>query len=297
MIKAILTELLKLVSILPFPVVRGLGRFVGFFFGNIMRHHREDAFQALERSMPELSPKECKRVINTMYRYQGINFMEMIWYSFRGLPTVREVVEVDGMEYYETALERGKGVLALTAHIGNFELMPMATAANGYKLSVIVKRIKNEAVNEVIEQLRTHEGLRFLSTKNAYRDCLKSLRRNEVVGMIIDQNMTRDEGVFVEFFGKPACTSPGLAYMAAQSKAPIVPVFIYRKPEGGFRLKVHPPIEPPVDRSPKSVHEATQLYTKIIEDAVREAPEQWIWMHRRWNTKQVEGQDGTARNR
>ncbi|MDF7826017.1 lysophospholipid acyltransferase family protein [Pontiellaceae bacterium B12227] len=297
MIKAILTALLKLVSILPLPAVRGLGRFVGFVFGSVMRHHRTDAFEALERSLPELSPRECKRVINTMYRYQGINFMEMIWYSLKGLEKVREVVEVDGLEHYEKALERGKGVLVLTAHVGNFELMPMATAANGYKLSVIVKRIKDKAVNDVIEKLRAHEGLTFLSTKNAYRDCLKALRRNEVVGMIIDQNMTSDEGVFVDFFGKPACTSPGLAYMAAQSKAPIIPVFISRKPDGGFRMKAYPHIEPPPDRLPASIHEATQLYTRIIEDVVREAPEQWIWMHRRWNTKPLEGQDGLARSR
>ncbi len=247
--------------------------------------------------MPELSSNERKRIINTMYRFQGINFVEMVWYSLKGLKRIAEVVEVDGIEHYERALERGKGVLILSAHVGNFELMSMATAAWGYKLSIIVKRIKNDAVNEIFENLRTHEGLTFYTQKNAYRDCLKALRRNEAVGMIIDQNMTRNEGVFVDFFGVPACTSPGLAFMAAQSKAPIIPAFIYRKPEGGFQMKVHPPIEPPADRTPETVHAATQLYTQIVEDAVREAPEQWIWMHRRWNTKQLDGRDGVARGK
>nr|WP_281281237.1 lysophospholipid acyltransferase family protein [Pontiella desulfatans] len=295
MIKAILTGLLKFVSICPLSAARGLGRFVGFVFGRVLRHHREDAFEALERSIPELSPAECKKTINTMYRLQGVHFLEMMWYSMRGLEAVKAAVEVDGLEHVETARERGKGVLALTAHIGNFELMPMATAALGYKLSVIVKRIKNEAVNEVVGKLRTHEGLSFLATDHAYRDCLKALRRNEAVGMIIDQNMTRDSGVFVDFFGKPACTSPGLAYMAAQSQAPVVPVFIYRKPDGGFRLKVHPPLDPPEDRQPETIHAATQLYTKVIEDAICVAPEQWIWMHRRWKTVQLEGQSGKER--
>ena len=284
MLKSILIGLLRLVSWLPLPVVHGLGRFIGFVFGRVVRHHRADAFQALERSMPELSPKECKRIINTMYRFQGINLLEMVWYSMRGIETVGKAVEVEGMEYFEQAMERGKGVLALTGHIGNFELMHMATAANGFKLSVIVKRIKNETANAVIEQLRNHEGLTFYTTKNAYRNCLKALRRNEVVGMIIDQNMTRDEGVFVDFFGKPACTSPGLAFMAAQSKAPVLPVFIYRKESGGFRFKVYPIIEPPPDRLPESIQSATQTYNHAIEDAIREAPEQWIWMHRRWRT-------------
>ena len=192
MIKVILNALLKLISILPLPMVQGLGRFIGFVFGRLMRHHRTDAFEALERSLPDLSPSARARVINAMYRYQGINFVEMIWYSFKGLERVDQVVEVDGMENYELALERGKGVLILTAHVGNFEMVPMAAAANGLKLSVIVKRIKNDQVNEVIEKLRNHKGVTFLATKNTYRDCLKALRRNEGVGMVIDQNMTRE---------------------------------------------------------------------------------------------------------
>ncbi len=290
MLKAILNGLLKCVAALPLPVVHGIGRFIGFIFGRVVRHHRTDAFAQLKRSIPELSKKERKQIINTMYRYQGINGVEMIWYSMRGLDAVKKAVEIDGVEYVEQALERGRGVLALTAHIGNFELMPMATAANGFKLSVIVKRIKNEAINDVVENLRSHEGLTFLSTKNAYRDCLKALRRNEAVGMIIDQNMTREEGIFAEFFGETACTSPGLAFMAAQSKAPIVPVFICRKSEGGFKLKIHPLIEPPEDRSPEAIHAATVAYNKVIENAVREAPEQWIWMHRRWKTRPAGGQ-------
>jgi KDO2-lipid IV(A) lauroyltransferase len=297
MLKVLLTGFLKLIAALPMPMVQGIGRFVGFVFGSVIRHHREDAFEALERCLPELSPRECKQVVDAMYRLQGINAAEMVWYSMHGLASVKKSVEVDGMEHFEAALARGKGVLALTAHIGNFELMPMATAATGYKLSVIVKRIRNEAINELVTKLRTHEGLTFLATSQAYRDCLKALRRNEVVGMIIDQNMTRGAGIFVDFFGKPACTSPGLAYMAAQSKAPVVPVFIYRKPEGGFRLKVHPMIEPPEDRTPEAIQAATQVYTNRIADAIRVAPEQWIWMHRRWKTQPVEGEDGNVRGK
>lgn len=297
MVKVALSFILWLVGVMPLAVVRGLGRFVGFIFGDVMRHHRDDALKALERCIPELSAPERKKTIHRMYILQGIHFMEFIWYSIKGLDRVKQVVEIEGREHFEQALERGKGVIVLTAHIGCFELMPMATASRGYKLSTIVKKIKNEAVNEVIEKLRTHEGLAFLATRNAYRDCLKALRRNEVVGMIIDQNMTRDSGVFVDFFDQPACTSPGLAYMAAQSQAPVVPAFIYRKADGTFLLKVHSLIEPPVDRETETVLAATQEYNHKIEDAIREAPEQWIWMHRRWNTKALKGQDTSRRHR
>jgi len=285
MLRVLLTGLLKLISWLPLPVVRGLGHLVGFVFGHVIRHHRSKAFEALARSMPELGKKERKRIINTMYQLQGINGVEMVWYSMRGLETVAKDVEIEGLENLRQALDRGKGMLGLTAHIGNFELMPMATAARGFNVSVIVKRIKNKTVNYVIGELRAHERLAFFSAKNAYRDCLKALRRNEVVGMIIDQNMTRDNGIFVDFFGKQASTSPGLAYMAAQSQAPVVPSFIYRQPNGRHTLKFFPLIEPPEARTPEAIHAATQLYTTVIEDAVREAPEQWIWMHRRWKTQ------------
>lgn len=282
---------------MPLPMVRGLGRVVGFVFGNMIRHHRKDAIEALARSMPELSPRECKRTINTMYHLQGINFMELIWYSSRGLSSVGEVIEVENVHFLEEALSREKGILALTAHFGNFELLPMATAALGHKMSVIVKPIKTPAVNEVMGDLRAHEGLTFLDRDHAYRDCLKALKRNEIVGMIIDQNMTRESGIFVDFFGEPACTSPGLAYMAAQSKAPVLPVFIHKKADGSYLLRVGRLIDPPVDRTPEVIQEATQLYTKVIEDAIREDPKQWIWMHRRWKTTRPAGVSGVARTK
>lgn len=290
MLKLILNALVYTIKIMPLPMVRGLGTVVGFVFGNVLRHHRSDAFEALERSMPELSAQERKRTINTMYRLQGVNFMELTWYAMRGMDTFRSAIEFENEEHLAEALALGKGILALTAHFGPYELMPMATSALGHKVSIIVKQIKNESVDEVITKIRSHEGVTYLPRDNSYRDCLKALRRKEVVGMIIDQNMTRESGIFVDYFGKRACTSPGLAYMAAQSKAPVVPVFIHRKDDGTFVLKIQKPLLPPVDRSPETIQEATQLYTKVIEDEVRKHPEQWIWMHRRWNTQPVDEQ-------
>ena len=294
MLKLILTALINTIKIMPLPMVRGVGSVVGFVFGNVLRHHRSDAFEALERSMPELSAQERRRTINTMYRLQGVSFMELTWYSMRGMDTFRGAIEFENEEYADEALALGKGILALTAHFGVYELLPMATAALGHKVSIIVKPIKNKSADEIVARIRAHEGVTYLPRDNSYRDCLKALRRNEVVGMIIDQNMTRESGIFVDYFGKPACTSPGLAYMAAQSKAPVVPVFFHRKEDGTLVLKIQKPILPPIDRSPEAIQEATQLYTKVIEDEVRKHPEQWIWMHRRWKTTPVGGDVGVG---
>ena len=104
--------------------------------------------------------------------------------------------------------------------------------------------------------------------------------------------MIRDEGVFVDFFGRPACTSPGLAYLSAQTRLPVHPVFIIRQNNGRHLVKVYPPIPPPAGRDPDSIHQATQQYTTVIEEVIRKVPEQWIWIHRRWRTQSVERSAG-----
>ena len=294
MLETIAFALLKGLSKLPPPVLRGLGRLVGFVFGHVIRHHRKHAFDALARSLPELSPKQRRRVVNLMYRLQGIHSLEMIRYSLLGPEAVREIIEFKGVERFERALAQGQGVLVLTAHVGNYELMPMATVSQGHRLTTIVKTIKNPFANRIIKRLRDHEDIVFLETKNAFRNCLRALKRNEIVGMVIDQNMTRKEGIFVDFFGRPACTSPGLAHLAAQSGAPVLPVFIYRRPDHRFTMDILPPLEPPSGRDAEAIREATQRYTRVIENAVRKAPEQWIWMHRRWRTRPT-GSDGSKR--
>jgi KDO2-lipid IV(A) lauroyltransferase len=108
---------------------------------------------------------------------------------------------------------------------------------------------------------------------------------------MLDQNMTRTEGVFVDFFGRPACTTPGLAYLAAQSQAPVVPIFLLRNPDHRHTFRVLPVIDPPPDRQPDTMREYTQRYTAVLEGVIREHPDQWIWIHRRWRTQPASGSD------
>lgn len=211
--------------------------------------------------------------------------MESIWYFMKDRSVAIAAVDVEGKENLEDALKQERGVVVLTAHFGNFDIAPLATVALGHKLTVITKDIKNQAINDIWMDARATEGLTLVPARNSIRDCLRALRRNEIVGFILDQNMKRGEGVFVDYFGHSASTTPGLAFMAAQSKAPVVPMFIYPRDQNRHVLRILPPIDPPADRKPESIVKATQAYTKVIEDVVREDPEQWIWMHRRWRTQ------------
>jgi KDO2-lipid IV(A) lauroyltransferase len=220
-----------------------------------------------------------------MYRNLGANMAEVLRLAGGRTEDLDPRVRFEGEERVQEALARGRGVLILTAHVGNWDLLAMLTARSRYRLTVISKSLRNAALNDMWMRIRRHFGVAILPAHQSYRMCLRVLRRNELLGFILDQNRPREEGIFVDFFGRPACTSPGLAFMSAQSGAPVVPAFILREGEERHVVRVLPLIEPPPDREAETIRRATQHYTKIIEDVVREHPDQWLWLHRRWKTQ------------
>lgn len=269
---------------MPLPVVYGMGRGLGFLIGRVIRYRRTESRQRLERSIPCKTKKEYRRIINGMYRTMGITLFEAVHYYPKETAAIGKALEFDGAEHMENAFKRGKGVIVLTMHFGSFDLIPIIAVYCGYRSSVITKKIRNRLAYDLWVEARQRDGLTYLPARHAYRDCLKALKRNEAIGFILDQNMTRKEGIFVDFFGRPACTSPGMAVMSAHSGAPVVPIFVYRRGNQRHLVKFLPAMEPPPDRSPESIHAATQAYTKVLEDAIRETPDHWIWIHRRWRT-------------
>jgi KDO2-lipid IV(A) lauroyltransferase len=197
---------------------------------------------------------------------------------------LRDYVVWEDEVHMRNVLAAGKGLLVLASHMGNWDLLCTMAPHFNFPSTIITKKIKNESLNRFWMEARARFGLKFVPAHNSYRQCLAALRKNEIVGFVLDQNMIRTEGIFVDFFGKPACTTPGLAYMSAQSGAAVTPVFITRQPGGRHIVKVLPAIPPPPDRKPETVRLYTQQYTRIIEDMIRQYPDQWIWIHRRWRT-------------
>ena len=265
-----------------------LGRALGWIYGSVIRYHRQDAIDALTRSFPEKNKKEILRIVSDMYANLGMNLIELCRLRKMNHDYFGQFIDVEGLEHVQDALDtRGKGALILTAHFGNWDLLCTVTPSPiiGFPITVITKEIKQKVLHDFWIATREKYGVKFVPKQNSYRRCLSALKKNELIGFILDQNMIDKEGVFVDFFGKPACTSPGLAFMSAQSKAPVIPAFIVRKPNGHHRVNIYPPIEPPKDRTPESIQAATQQYTKVIEDNIKKHPEQWIWLHRRWKTQ------------
>ena len=282
--KWILRAVAALFSSVSLGMALAIGRALGWIYGSIIRYHRRDAIDALKRAFPQKSQGEILDIVRKMYANLGMNLSEILRLGTVTDEFLRETIQIEGEEYARAALQRNKGVIILTGHLGNWDLLASIVPRLGYPLTVISKDIKNKGVNEFWMNLRRRFGVKFVPAHNSYRTCLAALKKNELIGFILDQNMIRKEGVFVDFFGKLACTTPGLAYMSAQSGAPVVPVFMIRGENGRHVVKAFPPLDPPPDREPETIREYTQRYTKVMEDVIRQYPEQWIWIHRRWKT-------------
>ena len=269
---------------LPLPLVLLKGRCWGGLFNVFGVRQRRRADAHLAQCFPDMAPAARRAIRRRMFANLGMNAAEMLrWMGGAGGELERRV-QAEGLEHLESARARGRGVVVLTAHVGNWDLMGL-WAASRFPLTIISKEIRNAAVNRFWMEKRASAGLHIVLARRSYRDCLAALKKGGLLGFILDQNMIRTEGIFVQFFGRPACTTPGLAMLAAHAGAPIVPVFMLREPDGTHRVVILPAMEPPRDRTPEALAAATQTCTDLIERVVREHPDQWIWMHRRWRTQ------------
>lgn len=271
-------------SALSWRAALTVGRGLGRFFGGVIRYHRRDANDALARAFPERSESERERLLDRMYENLGMNLVESLRLRRHGRAYVQTNVVWENRDLLQGVYEQGRGVLLLTAHTGNWELLCATMPVLGFPLTIVAKPIKNKALHAYTNEVREQFGLKVLPSQGSYRGCLRALQRGDLLGFVLDQNMIRREGVFVDFLGRPACTTAGLAHLAARTGVPVVPMFAERRADGMHVLHIRPPLAPPPDMSEASLQAATQRYTAEIECFVREHPDQWIWIHRRWRT-------------
>lgn len=281
----VLHALSRLLAALPLSAAQAVGAAAGWFLGSVVRHRRREAAGALARCLPERPAAERRRILAAMYRHLGMTLVEQLRISVAGLRDFEDRIDIHGAEHLRAAAAAGGGTLALMAHLGNWELCGYCTRLIERPVSVVVKRMRNPQLEVYLTRTRQRMNLRMLPAVTSFRECARVLKDGEFLAIILDQNTKRSRGVFVEFFGRPACTTTGLAVLAARQQVPILPIFVLRRPGQRFDLIIQDPIPPPPDTRPASLQAATQHYTRIIEGMVREHPEQWIWIHRRWRTQ------------
>ncbi len=194
---------------------------------------------------------------------------------------ISALIRYEGLENFQTALARGKGVLVATAHLGNWELSAFAHAWMTAPMHIVVRPIDNPRLDTLVERYRGLSGNHIIEKKDAARGILKALKAGDAVGILIDQNTTLDQGVFIDFFGKKACAGTAFAKLAHHSGAAVVPGFaLWSHEEQRYILRFYPEISMTGD-----VAEDTQRVHSQLESVIRQYPDQWLWIHRRWKTR------------
>lgn len=250
---------------------------------------RRVALEGLRRAFPERTEEERRATARDAYRQLGRSMAEIA--LSRGIrdADLEQLVRFEGWDRYESARARGRGVVVAVAHFGNWELLARATARRGVPLTAITRALRGR-LNQRLLAARREGGLRELPDKGSSGAALRLLRRGETLAVVIDQNMRPSRGVFVEFFGEPACTTPAAAVLALRTGAPLLAVFPVRGPDGTHRVWVEGPFAPPPGtRGRSAVKALTQEVTRAVERAVRAHPDHWFWVHRRWKTRPPEG--------
>jgi KDO2-lipid IV(A) lauroyltransferase len=278
--------LLALFRAVPTPVRRAL--FTGLFrlFCLLVPRQRLIARYNLRRAFPEKSEAQIEAIVRGVYRNMGLVAAE--FFDIPGLTreNIGERVEAEGLEHCLKALEKGKGVLMFGAHFGNWELEAVAASLFIKPFTVIYRALDNGVLDHLVFKVRSATGNRPLEKSRAMRAMLRSLKNNEMVGILIDQNVDVYEGVFVDFFGHPACTTDGLAVLALHTGAPVLPGYMARLSDGRYRFVLGPEIEI-VDTGDRAADIAanTQRFMAVIEETIRQYPDQWLWVHQRWKTR------------
>jgi KDO2-lipid IV(A) lauroyltransferase len=238
-------------------------------------------------AFPERSPAGRAAIGRGSFQHLGMMLIEIGLLLVFDPARMLARVTIEGLSHLRG--RDGHGVLVLTAHFGNWELLGLAHALTGGPLTVVVRPLDSAQLNRVAERLRTRTGTELIAKRRALQPVLDALRRGRMVGILLDQNATRLDGVFVPFFDRLASTSRSLAVLALRTGTPIVPAFIHRERNGHHRIIVEPPIKVPAGVSPDgAVVELTAECSRRIEEAIRRRPEQWFWLHRRWRTRPLE---------
>jgi KDO2-lipid IV(A) lauroyltransferase len=271
----------RLVGTLPVPVALAVGRGLGVAAHGVLRTPRRLAHAHLALALPALGEAERRRIVRAMFRHAGASFAEIaLW------PRLRDTgyVAVEGLGVLDAALAAGRGVIAITGHVGNWELLAAAMAHRGYPVTVVARRVNDARFDALVREVRVGAGLRVLDRDDPrFAHAVRAeLAAGRVVALLIDQD-TRGAGVWVPFFGRPARTPAGAAVLALRARAECVSVFIERRPEGGHLVRFAPIVRGE-GRTRADIEALTARMTAAIEAQIRRNPIEWVWWHRRWRS-------------
>ena len=273
------------VARLPRKVALSIGASLAVTAFKLVSHERELAHKHLALSLDLRDTLEIEQLVRQCFQNLGKTLVEFMRLPGMSSKQIHQLVAFEGRGHIDRALARGNGAIILTGHFGNWELLAASIVANGYPLRPLVRQLRSKRLDALVSTYREKAGYPGINRDGAIRGALRCLKKNELIGILADVD-TKTDGVFVDFFGRPAYTPCGPVAIALKTGAAILPTFIIRQPDDSHRAIVEPPlILQQSGNKRQDLIANTQKFTKVIESYISRYPEQWIWMHERWKTQ------------
>ena len=260
------------------------GERIGLLIYRLDKKHRNRTLANLELAFPEWDAAKRQAVAIDVYRNWGRVMGDFLRTPIRSNAEVLESIEVEGQELIDAAYAKGKGIIACTAHLGNFERFGHWCVATGRPITVVARDANDGDIQRRVARVRENSGVEFLSRGDSARTILTKLRRKELIGLLPDQNT--DES-YVPFFGKPCGTVLGPAVLGVRTGAVLVPAFCVRTGIGRYRVVIRPALE--TEGREKDPAAIMADFNRVLESVIRDYPDQYLWMHDRWKSARKEG--------
>ena len=287
--------MVALLGTLPRPAARAIGAGIGALAYRLLGRLRTAGRTNLARAYLQLAADEREAILRGVYRSLGWQLAEFCLMSSTTRQQADQFIRYEGLENYLAARDRGKGVLVLTGHLGAWELSSFYHSLVGHPMSLVIRRLDNPLVDAFVNRIRCLHGNRVIHKDDFARGLLTAMHHGDTVGILMDTNMTPPQGVFVPFFGTPACTATALARVALKTDAAVLPGFLVwqqseRNGRGGYVLHFGEPLTLIRSTNPQADPQAdivanTALFAAVTEQYIRRYPDQWLWLHRRWKTR------------
>ena len=266
----------------PGSLARGCGAVVGLAAYIVDGPHRRRARANVAAAFPSRSARERRRIVRGAFKHFGRQLFELLKFSSLQPQEMLAPVEFEGEDRMRAAYARGKGAILVTGHFGCWELHALVHALQLRPIAVMARALDNPALNVLLESIRATTGNTVIYRHGTLRRVMRQLHAGEAVAILIDQHILERDAVSVDFFGRPAATTPGVAALALRTGAAVVPVFALPLGGGRYRMIYEHPVEPPPLDAADPIRDFTQRCTDVLEMYVTRYPELWLWMHRRW---------------
>ncbi len=278
---------LNLLGLLPLRAAQRMGEWIGLAVHRSWKKLDRIGLRNLELAFPTLTPLQRAIILRQVFKNLGRQLGEFSQFPKLHAGNIHELVEYEGLEHYLEAKRMGRGVLILTGHVGSWELSSYAHSLLGHRMNFLTRPLDNRMLELLIDRYRCRGGNRSIDKKESVRKVVTALKSGETVGILMDLNTQEHEGIFCDFFGIPACTSPILARLAARFEVPVVPGFLIWDPARRKHILKFDPHIPLIHTGDVELDaiKNTEIHNAIIARHIRNFPDQWFWVHKRWHTR------------